>query len=40
MANNRTIELKGDATVSGEIIANRLKLRGSDRFPIHRIVSQ
>jgi hypothetical protein len=29
MANNRTIELKGDATVSGEIIANRLKLRGS-----------
>jgi hypothetical protein len=31
MANNRTIELKGEATVSGEIIANRPKLRGSTR---------
>jgi len=27
MANNRRIELKGEATVSGEIIANRFKLR-------------
>jgi hypothetical protein len=24
MANNRTIELKGEATVSGEIIANQV----------------
>jgi hypothetical protein len=31
MANDRTVKLKGDATVSGEIIANRLKLRGSSR---------
>src|SRR5207244_5749892 len=31
MANDRTIKLKGDATVSGEIIANRLKIRGSSR---------
>jgi len=31
MANDRTIKLKGDATVSGELIANRLKLRGSSR---------
>ena len=31
MANDRTVRLKGDATVSGEIIANRLKLRGSSR---------
>jgi hypothetical protein len=29
MANNRRIELKGEATVSGEIIANRFKRRGS-----------
>jgi len=31
MANNRTVGLTGHATVSGEIIANRLKLRGSTR---------
>src|SRR5207253_9225992 len=31
MANDRTIKLKGDATVSGELIANRLKIRGSSR---------
>src|SRR5207302_3503341 len=31
MANDRTINMKGDATVSGELIANRLKLRGSTR---------
>ena len=31
MANDRTIKMKGDATVSGEIIANRLKIRGSSR---------
>jgi cytoskeletal protein CcmA (bactofilin family) len=40
MANNRTIELKGNATVSGEIIANRLKLRGSTRVLHPPIVSQ
>jgi len=31
MANDRTIKMKGDATVSGELIANRFKLRGSSR---------
>jgi hypothetical protein len=31
MANDRTIKVKGDATVSGELIANRFKLRGSSR---------
>jgi len=31
MANDRTIKMKGDATVSGELIANRFKLRGSTR---------
>jgi len=40
MANNRTIELKGDATVSGEIIANRFKLRGSTRVFHPAVVSQ
>ena len=40
MANDRTIKLKGDATVSGEIIANRLKLRGSSRVLHPPIVSQ
>ena len=40
MANNRTIELKGDATVSGEIIANRLKLRGSTSVLHPSVVSQ
>ena len=40
MANNRTIEVKGDATVSGEIIGNRLKLRGSSRVLHPSIVSQ
>jgi hypothetical protein len=40
MANNRTIELKGDATVSGEIIANRFKLRGSTSVLHPPVVSQ
>jgi cytoskeletal protein CcmA (bactofilin family) len=40
MANNRTIELKDDATVSGEIIANRFKLRGSTRVLHPAVVSQ
>ena len=40
MANNRTIEVKGDATVSGEIIGNRLKLRGSSRVLHPSVVSQ
>ena len=40
MANDRTIKLKGDATVSGELIANRLKLRGSSRVLHPPIVSQ
>jgi len=31
MANDRTIKMKGDATVFGELIANRFKLRGSTR---------
>jgi hypothetical protein len=31
MATNRTVRLKKDAVVSGEIIANRLKIRGSSR---------
>jgi hypothetical protein len=31
MANDRTVRLRKDATVSGEIIANRLKIRGSSR---------
>jgi hypothetical protein len=31
MANDRTIKMKGDATVFGELIANRLKIRGSSR---------
>ena len=40
MASNRTIELKGDATVSGEFIANRLKLHGTSRVFHPSIVSQ
>ena len=40
MANDRTVKLKGDATVSGEIIANRLKLRGSSRILHPPILSQ
>lgn len=40
MANNRTIKLKGDATVSGEIVGNRLKLRGSSSVLHPSIVSQ
>jgi len=40
MANDRAIKLKGDATLSGEIIANRLKLRGSSRILHPSIVSQ
>jgi len=39
-ASNRTIELKGDATVSGETIANRLKLHGASRVLHPSIVSQ
>jgi hypothetical protein len=31
MAHDRTIKMKGDATVFGELIANRFKLRGSTR---------
>ncbi len=31
MANDRTVRLRKDAMVSGEIIANRLKIRGSSR---------
>jgi hypothetical protein len=31
MANDRTIKMKGDATVSGVLIANRFKIRGSSR---------
>ena len=31
MANDRTIKMKGNATVFGELIANRFKLRGSTR---------
>jgi len=31
MANDRTVRLRKNATVSGEIIANRLKIRGSSR---------
>src|SRR5436190_21176919 len=31
IANDRTVRLKDDATVSGELIANRLKIRGSSR---------
>ena len=31
MANDRTVALRKNATVSGEIIANRIKLRGSSR---------
>jgi hypothetical protein len=40
MANNRTIELKGEATVSGEIIANRFKRRGSTRVLHPSVASQ
>jgi hypothetical protein len=40
MANNRSIELKGGATVTGEIIANRFKLRGSSSVLHPSIVSQ
>ena len=40
MANNRTIELKGEATVSGETIANRFKLRGSNRVLRPSVASQ
>ena len=40
MANKRTIELKGDATVSGEIIADRFKLRESTRVLHPSVVSQ
>jgi hypothetical protein len=39
MANDRTIKMKGDATASGELIANRLKLRGSTRVLHPRIIS-
>jgi hypothetical protein len=40
MANNRTVELKGDSTFSGEIIGNRLKFRGSIQVQHPTIVSQ
>jgi hypothetical protein len=40
MANNRTIELKGKATVPGEIIANRFNFRGSTRVLHPPVVSQ
>jgi hypothetical protein len=40
MANNRTIEVKGHATVEGEIIANRLRFRGWSRVLHPSIVSQ
>jgi len=40
MANNRTIEVNGDATVSGEIIANRFKPRGSTSVLRPSVVSQ
>lgn len=40
MASNRTIQLKGESTVSGELIANRLKLRGGSQVIHPSIVSQ
>jgi hypothetical protein len=40
MANDRTVALRKDATVSGEIIANRIKLRGSSRVLHPPILSQ
>src|SRR5882757_4059231 len=39
MANDRTVKLKGSAMVSGEIIANRLNLRGSGQMVHPPIVS-
>jgi putative adhesin/ice-binding like protein len=39
MANDRTIKMKGDATVFGELIANRFKLRGSSRVLHPPIIS-
>jgi hypothetical protein len=40
MANNRTIEVRGDATISGTAVGNRLKLHGSSRVLHPAIVSQ
>jgi hypothetical protein len=40
MANDRTVELKRNATASGEIIANRLNLIGSSRVLHPAILSQ
>jgi hypothetical protein len=40
MANDRTVRLKGDATVSGEIIANRINFRGSSQVLHPAVVSQ
>jgi hypothetical protein len=40
MANDRTVELKRDATASGEIIANRLNFRGSSGVLYPPVVSQ
>jgi Ice-binding-like len=40
MANDRTVELRGHATVVGEILANRLNFRGSSRVLHPAIVSQ
>lgn len=39
VANDRTVRLTGHATVSGEIIANRFKLRGSSRVLHPAVVS-
>jgi hypothetical protein len=39
MANDRKVELKGDSTVSGEIIANRLNFHGSSRVLDPAVVS-
>ena len=40
MANDRTVELKRDATASGEIIANRFNFRGSSQVLHPAVVSQ
>jgi hypothetical protein len=40
MANDSIVELRGHATISGEVIANRLNLRGSSRVLYPAIVSQ
>jgi hypothetical protein len=40
MANNRTIEVRGEATMSGTVVGNRLGLHGSSRVLHPAIVSQ